>query len=131
MRQKTRAKKCLNQRRCTANDTCVSPLSPDKQQGSTYRCDGLRVSEKHPQLDDGEAAHPRDSEESNPLDTQGGTQAQTRRDQPEPPGRAERMRRTQFLLVGETGERQRGESREEDQGGVQKDQTGLGDETIF
>ena len=68
MRQKTRAKKCLNQRRYIISMIAIIARS-------TYRSDGSGVTKQHPELENGQGANPANGEQPNPFDAQGSSQA--------------------------------------------------------
>ena len=82
-------------------------------------------------MEDGQDADPGNSEESNPLDAKGDTQADARVDQPEPPADAESLLRALLVLVREGVEGEGGESSGSDKGGVEEDQAGLGEQAIL
>lgn len=86
----------------------------------TYRCDILRITKQNPQLENGKRPNPSNGEETNPFDTEGSAQREASCREPKPPGSTEGMRRSQFLLVGKTRERQCGERSEEHQWGIQE-----------
>ncbi|KAI6763635.1 hypothetical protein HG531_013023 [Fusarium graminearum] len=86
----------------------------------------LVVAEKNPELNEGEGANPSNGEESNPLDAHGDTQTETRKDKPEPPAQLESLGGTKFVLVGEARKGKDSESGRGDEGGIKKNQTGLG-----
>lgn len=93
--------------------------------------DILGVSEEDPQLEDGERPDPGDGEETDPFDTGGGTKGETSRSQPEPPAGFECVFGSEFVLVDEGEPGQAGQCGEDDQWGVQEDQSGLSDESIL
>lgn len=127
IKQNTRAIKCLLKRRC-ANVSCNLIHHQAK---IAYHRHVLVVAEKNPELNEGEGANPSNGEESNPLDAHGDTQTETRKDKPEPPAQLESLGGTKFVLVGEARKGKDSESGRGDEGGIKKNQTGLGKKSVL
>lgn len=102
-----------------------------EQGASAYNGDVAAVAEENPELHQGQAAHPGNGEEPNPLDADSETQADAGEDEPEPPANGEGLLGTQLMLVSEGAEGEGGESRGGDEGRVEEDQAGLGKESIL
>lgn len=67
----------------------------------TYRRDVLRVSEKHPELDQGQASDPGDGKETHPLDAESNAETEARHSKPEPPAQLKGLLRALFVLIRE------------------------------
>ena len=122
MRQKARARKCLNHKRYV-NTGSVGFTS--RTGTRSYRSDRFGIAQQDPQLNDGETSHPSDGEEADPFDTDRGTQAKSRGNQPKPPVGFESLLGTLFVLIGETSPGQGRESSKDDERRVKQNQTRL------
>jgi len=89
----------------------------------SYGCHCLCITKQDPQLDEGKTSNPRNCEQSNPFDTDCGSEEEATCDQPEPPCWRECMRRSLFMLVGEACPSQNRQSGEYNQRRIEKDQT--------
>ena len=92
---------------------------------------GLRVAQEDPELDQGQRPNPSNREKTNPLDADSDPQTQSSHDKPKPPGCAEGLGRALLMLVCERCEGQGRKSGGNDQGRIEKDQSGLGKETVL
>lgn len=87
-----------------------------------------QISQQDPKLANRRTSERRDREQSNPLATRHGSQHCSRREQPSPPGFGERFL---GVLVGEADEAEDGSGGEEEERGVEEDETGLSCESVF
>lgn len=86
------------------------------------------VAEEDPQLIDGAEADGGDSEEADPLAAEGRTERHTGHEEEDPPRLGEGL---VLVFVGKADPEEDGERGEEDEGRVEEDVSGLGDETIL
>lgn len=86
------------------------------------------VAEKIPELLERTEAYSGDGEETDPLAADDSAEGETGHDEPYPPRLRERL---EVILVAERSPCERGEGSEEDEGRVEEDVAGLGDETVF
>jgi len=87
------------------------------------RGDILRISEENPQLQDGQAAHPGNGEQTDPFTTDSRTKTKTAHGEPRPPLAGKCFARTLFVNIGECHPGQSSKSSEDDQGRVKQNQT--------
>lgn len=97
----------------------------------TYNRDVLAVAEENPQLQKSQGSHPGNGEKANPFDAGGNAETKTSHGKPEPPAQLKRLFRSLLMLIGEAGEGHGSESCSSNQGGIQKNQTGLSKKTVF
>lgn len=107
-----------------AEQTCEEVLEPETGSG------GSCVPQQNPELQERQAANPRNGEETNPLDTSCSSETEAGLCQPEPPCGLEGLLRTLLVLVCEGGPCERGPGSEDDERRVKKDQAGLSGERI-
>ena len=93
--------------------------------------DVLAVAEQDPELQGGERTHPRDGEETNPLDAHRRAEREPRHAQPEPPARREGRRGTQLVLIREARPAQSRQCSEDDQRRVEQNQPRLRHQPIL
>ena len=99
--------------------------------GERARRNMLVITKHNPELNQGQAANPRNGEQTNPLDASGDSQAETGNNQPEPPARLEGLGRSQLLLVGESREAEGSKGGSNHQGRVKQDEPGLGKKAVL
>ncbi|THW59526.1 hypothetical protein D6D20_06439 [Aureobasidium pullulans] len=88
------------------------------------RSNGLGVTEKNPELENSKTADPSNGEETDPLDTDSGSKAETAESQPEPPARCKGLRGTLLVLVGERSPTENGQGGKDDQGRIEQNKDG-------
>lgn len=88
----------------------------------------LEVAEEGPELTDRRQTDGSDGEEADPFAACDGAETESTRDEPLPPGSGEWPR---LIFVGEADEREHCSSGEEDQGRIEQDEPGLGDERVL
>ncbi len=86
------------------------------------------VAEKIPELLESTETDSGNGEETDPLATDDGAERETGHDEPDPPRLGERL---EVVLIAEGSPSECGESGEEDEGGIEEDVTGLGDQAIL
>lgn len=91
----------------------------------------LGVTKEEPELEDSDAADPGNSEQTNPLDTEGSSETQTADSQPEPPVWSEPGGWANGVLVHERSPGESSEGSEADERRVEEDQSGLSNETVL
>ena len=99
--------------------------------GERARGDMLVVAKHNPELNQSQAANPRNGEQTNPLDASGDAQAKAGDGQPEPPAWREGFGRSQLLLVGERREAESCKSGSNHEGRIKQDKAGLGKKTVL
>jgi hypothetical protein len=95
-----------------------------------------KIAEQAPELDDGQDSHCRDGEEAGPLAADDCSKSETSEGEPRPPATAEWTDSactvtSDLVLVGEADPEEGRQSGEEDDGRVEEDEAGLGDETVL
>jgi hypothetical protein len=97
----------------------------------TNQGDRSSVSKQNPKLDKSQSTNPSYREQANPFDTDSHTETETSHNQPEPPAKLESLFWPLFMLIRKGCEGKRREGRGRHQRRVEKNQSGLCEETVF
>lgn len=99
--------------------------------GERARGNVLVIAKHNPELNQSQAANPRNGEQTNPLDASGDSQAKTGDGQPEPPAWREGLSRPQLLLVGKRSKAEGSKGGSNHQGRVKQDKSGLSKKAVL